>query len=49
MASMDSLVKVRLTFKQATLLTLRLKLAALIIRFGCWVGGGHVGDIEVGE
>lgn len=40
-------ITMNLSFKVAPLLALRLKLAALIIRFGCWIAGGSVGRIEI--
>lgn len=47
MASMPELMTIRLTFTPVALLSIRLKIAALIIRFGCFIGGGKAGTIEV--
>jgi len=47
MASMPDNLELHLKFTPAPLLTLRMKLAGLIVRFGCWIGGGYIGEINV--
>ena len=49
MASINSLLRVRLTFiPYSKRRGFRFKIAVVIIRFGCWLGSGFVGRIEVG-